>query len=102
MSCRPSRPRLATNRFLLRFWTLRFQSLAFSPASMRSRTSARAQGAQGMAITKPAGTWTYDDLLALPDDGKRYEIIMGELFELPSPGFAHATVIANLITMLIP
>ena len=55
-----------------------------------------------MAVTRPIGTWTYEDLFALPDDGKRYEIIMGELFELPSPGLAHATVIANLISMLIP
>ena len=29
--------------------------------------------------TKPAGTWTYDDLLSLPDDGRRYEIIEGDL-----------------------
>ena len=55
-----------------------------------------------MALTKPAGTWTYDDLLALPDDGKRYEIIEGELYEMPAPSWAHATVIANLITMLVP
>jgi Uma2 family endonuclease len=55
-----------------------------------------------MAQTKPAGTWTYEDLFALPDDGRRYEIIEGELYEMPSPNLAHATVIANLITMLIP
>jgi len=55
-----------------------------------------------MALTKPAGTWTYDDLLALPDDGKRYEIIEGELYEMPAANLHHATVIANLIAMLIP
>jgi Uma2 family endonuclease len=55
-----------------------------------------------MAQTKPAGAWTYDDLFALPDDGKRYEIIEGELYEMPAPTLAHATVIANLITLLIP
>ena len=27
-----------------------------------------------MAITKPAGTWTYEDLFSLPDEGRRYEI----------------------------
>jgi Uma2 family endonuclease len=55
-----------------------------------------------MAQTKPAGAWTYEDLFTLPDDGKRYEIIEGELYEMPSPTSAHAAVIANLITMLIP
>jgi Uma2 family endonuclease len=56
-----------------------------------------------MAITtKAPGTWTYEDLFSLPDDGRRYEIIAGELSEMPSPSWAHATVIANLIAMLIP
>jgi Uma2 family endonuclease len=55
-----------------------------------------------MAQTKLAGTWTYADLFALPDDGRRYEIIEGELYEMPAPSWAHATVIANLISALIP
>jgi Uma2 family endonuclease len=55
-----------------------------------------------MAQTKPAGTWTYADLVTLPDDGRRYEIIEGELYEMPAPSWAHATVIANLISALIP
>ena len=29
--------------------------------------------------TKLAGAWTYEDLFTLPDDGKRYEIIEGDL-----------------------
>jgi Uma2 family endonuclease len=49
-----------------------------------------------------AGVWTYQDLFSLPDDDRRYEIIEGELFKLPTPTTAHATVIANVITMLIP
>jgi Uma2 family endonuclease len=32
---------------------------------------------------------TYDDLAALPDDGKRYELINGELFELTGPTPKH-------------
>jgi Uma2 family endonuclease len=56
-----------------------------------------------VAQTRPApGTWTYEDLFSLPDEGKRYEIIEGELYEMPSPSWAHSTVVANLITMLIP
>lgn len=55
-----------------------------------------------MAHTKPVGTWRYADLFALPEDGTRYEIIDSELYEMPSPTWAHATVIAGLITLLIP
>jgi Uma2 family endonuclease len=55
-----------------------------------------------VAQTKSAGTWTYEDLFSLPDDGRRYEIIEGELFEMPSPGSAHALVVAALIRLLIP
>jgi Uma2 family endonuclease len=54
-----------------------------------------------MANTKPVRTWTYEDLFALPDD-KRYEIIGGELFEMPAPNMDHAAVIMNLIFLLGP
>ena len=33
--------------------------------------------------------WTVDMVHALPDDGKRYEIIDGELFVTPSPSYDH-------------
>ena len=55
-----------------------------------------------MAITKPAGTWTYEDLFSLPDDGRRYEIIEGELYEMPAPNWDHAVTIVNLLALLIP
>lgn len=55
-----------------------------------------------MALTKPAGTWAYPDLAALPDDQARYEIIDGELFEMPSPTSAHAMAVAALISLLLP
>ena len=55
-----------------------------------------------MAITKPAGTWTYEDLFSLPDDGRRYEIIEGELCEMPSPTSAHGVTIRNLMFLLGP
>jgi Uma2 family endonuclease len=51
-----------------------------------------------MVIAKPR--WTYDRLLDLPDDGKRYEIIDGELIELPSPSPAHQAVVTELIGVL--
>jgi Uma2 family endonuclease len=55
-----------------------------------------------MAITKPAGSWIYEDLFSLPDDGRRYEIIEGELCEMPSPTSAHGVTIRNLMFLLGP
>ena len=55
-----------------------------------------------MALTKPAGEWRYEDLERLPDDGKRYEIIEGELYEMPSPVSAHGVTIRNLMFLLGP
>lgn len=55
-----------------------------------------------MALAKPAGSWTYEDLFSLPDDGRRYEIIEGELYEMPAPSWDHSTTIMNLIALLLP
>ena len=52
-----------------------------------------------MAITKPQGKWQYEDLFELPDDGRRYEIIDGELFEMPALGSDHAIAVANLMLL---
>jgi Uma2 family endonuclease len=43
-----------------------------------------------MVLTAPIERpLTYDDLVALPDDGKRYELIGGEVYELPAPNLFH-------------
>lgn len=55
-----------------------------------------------MATQTPHKIWTYEDLFALPDDGKRYEIIHGELYEMPSPNFSHGTAVYNLMMLLGP
>lgn len=55
-----------------------------------------------MVVAKAAGTWTYEDLFSLPDDGKRYEIIEGDLYEMPSPNLWHALTITNLMLLLGP
>lgn len=39
--------------------------------------------------------YTYDDYVAIDDD-KRYELIEGELYMVPSPGFCHQTVSMNI------
>lgn len=47
-----------------------------------------------------AGAWTYQDYLRLPDDGKRYEIINGDLIEMPAPNTLHQIILANLAVFL--
>ncbi len=44
---------------------------------------------------------TYDDYLLLPADGKRYEIIEGELFMAPAPFTDHQDVSRNLEFILL-
>src|SRR5260370_20070395 len=43
---------------------------------------------------------TYADYVALPDDGKRYEIHDGELSMTPAPGRKHQRVVLRLAAML--
>ncbi len=43
---------------------------------------------------------TYDDYCLLPNDGKRYEIIEGELFVTPSPQSLHQRVVTRLTSFL--
>lgn len=54
-----------------------------------------------MAVPQCDRKWTYEDLCSLPD-GKRYEIIGGQLYELPSANWDHGQVIMNLIWLLQP
>ena len=43
---------------------------------------------------------TYDDYCLLPNNGRRYEIIDGELFVTPSPRRAHQNVVTQLSSYL--
>jgi Uma2 family endonuclease len=43
---------------------------------------------------------TYDDLLALPDDGMRHELIDGEHFVTPAPSWRHQVVVGNLYRLI--
>jgi Uma2 family endonuclease len=43
--------------------------------------------------------FTYKDYLQLPED-KRYELIEGEFFMVPSPSYSHQTISANLFRIL--
>ena len=46
------------------------------------------------------GPLTYTDYAALPDDGRRYELIDGELLVTPSPSFSHQWVVGALYAIL--
>jgi hypothetical protein len=43
---------------------------------------------------------TYDDLLALPEDGLRHELIDGKHFLSPAPGSAHQLIVGNLYVLV--
>ena len=45
--------------------------------------------------------WTADDLLDMPDDGQRYEVIDGELFVTPAPALRHQAALGVLHTRLV-
>ena len=54
-------------------------------------------------MVMPATTrWTADMVRALPDDGKRYEVIDGELFVTPSPALRHQDAVLEMATRLGP
>ncbi len=44
--------------------------------------------------------YTYQEYLKLPDDGKRHEILNGELIMTPAPNPLHQMVLAKLFTIL--
>lgn len=53
-----------------------------------------------MAITTPPQT--LDDLHALPDDGRRYELIDGVIVVSPAPNRAHQDVSKRLLQLVLP
>ena len=44
--------------------------------------------------------YTADDLMRLPDDGNRYELVKGELLTMSPPGYEHGLVALNLASPL--
>lgn len=53
-----------------------------------------------VTMTRSAGGFTRADLDAMPDDGRRYELIDGAIFVTPSPIPVHQIISGNLYTML--
>ena len=48
----------------------------------------------------PQGFWTYETYAALPDDGRRYEIVQGVLIMSPAPTPEHQSVLGEIYSYL--
>jgi len=56
---------------------------------------------EDVTLRMPVGRdWTFDDLLQLPSDGRRYEIVDGSLRVSPAPGRRHQRVAGRLVEVL--
>lgn len=51
-------------------------------------------------MSAPTTLMTYDDFVAMPEDGQRYELIDGVLVVAAAPSFYHARVVARLFRIL--
>jgi Uma2 family endonuclease len=55
-----------------------------------------------MSMVAKAKRWTLDELHRLPDDGNKYELVVGELFVTPAPSEDHETILIRLHSLLAP
>lgn len=55
-----------------------------------------------MGMPQTARVWTRQDVLALPDDGKRYELVDGELLVSASPTYPHQYAVGGLYRRIWP
>jgi Uma2 family endonuclease len=46
------------------------------------------------------GRWTYESYAAIPDDGKRYEVVQGVLYVTPAPNLSHQAAVIRFATHL--
>jgi Uma2 family endonuclease len=53
-----------------------------------------------MSVLKERIKFTYEDYIHLPDDGKRYQIIEGEIYMTPAPIPYHQSILINLLILL--
>lgn len=55
-----------------------------------------------MRMPNFAKTWSREQVLALPDDGHRYELVDGLLLVSPAPRRCHQTAVRNLFRLIDP
>jgi Uma2 family endonuclease len=48
----------------------------------------------------PQGSWTYEEYAALPEDGKRYQVVDGVLYRIPTPTTMHQLVLGEFLYAL--
>ena len=53
-----------------------------------------------MGMPSPAGLWTREMVLDLPDDGNRYELLDGQLIVTPAPTPRHQAAVTVLLARL--
>jgi len=53
-----------------------------------------------METIAPQRVWTEKELMAVPADGNKYELVEGELHMSPGAGFEHEDVISNLLAAM--
>jgi Uma2 family endonuclease len=51
-------------------------------------------------VPQHRGPWRFEELVDLPDDGRRYEVVDGALHVTPPPGHLHQAVGAELLVQL--
>jgi Uma2 family endonuclease len=49
-----------------------------------------------VSVVPEEPVWTLDDLLELPDDGRRYELIWGTIVSTPARSARHADIVDDL------
>ena len=49
-----------------------------------------------MSAAPEDAVWTLDDLMALPDDGRRHELLWGAIVMTPVPSARHADIVDDL------
>jgi Uma2 family endonuclease len=55
-----------------------------------------------MGMPQQIADWTVERVLALPDDGNRYEAVDGELLVTPAPSLVHQWAVQALYEQLSP
>lgn len=55
-----------------------------------------------MGMPAPLDFYTREMVLALPEDGNRYETVWGELLVTPSPRMRHQVILMRLVELLAP
>ena len=53
-----------------------------------------------MGMPELLHAWTPDEVRALPDDGRRYEVVRGELLVTPAPSFHHQDAVLRVVRVL--